>query len=1334
MQLSPWQIAPWRHTAWGVSFAESSWRDRGGGSRAGRSSGEAGTRRWNQPSGTTHWGSGGQRAARLFLYLLLLVGLAATWYFVVPPNDVPLPVIGLFATSYVDPVPPNALAVEDRERMGTLFEAYKNVAFQQAAITQDLPGQLSRQLQATRPGGPEKDRVVVYVSGHGLVNASGQPCLLLPDGNPLVSSTWLPITELLEVCEQSGRSKSCSIVLLLDAGRIGAAPEFGVVCNSFAYRLRELLTADSLKHTVVINSTDGLDVGGASSGLGGSVFGFFAAEALAGRADTFGKQDGVITLQELFEFLSAHVDGWARANRGSPQRPFMAGAVEATRPIAHATPRELPPPQSVAFKDQAAETGKLLARAGELTRAGSPWAIAPFELSRLQHLLRRADQLALAGQAYREDFTQTLEEVRRLLRAISDRRAAPPIRPTSLAIARALRKVSDKQIDAAVEAWNTWQQDKQKPPQVTDRTAAQIAAWQALASQPTNISEAAFADAATFIAAAPVTSKVLPAEMVLLEMLQRFADWGGPLSDYGGVPGGILRAWEQSEALAASRDPRVQYWIAAPLAMADLKLMEAVDEVFVGDDAQLAAANQIHAELLGPLGYPAIRSQAEEIAAAFDLRDRCLAEAAQLAIWLERRALHTTSYQAARDDVVPLIQETWQLAEILDPSQRSNIREDLQALRDAVASLTAQRRKLLDTHNESTLELRRESRRVGSNITESQLQLQAPLDISSIWQGVREHYLEQVAKDSPRTTLDEDDDPLGLDADQLVATQQQHILWLATTPSPAAALLNWTESDWGESNPATFAPPLDRQTARLEDALSYLEQLGDTIRQRLSNLRELRGKFATRFDQALSRDQAADKEPTRTRAALDRSDILTRAASAIVGGRSWQDPQQDPAAMLERFDLQSHQLWFAQRAIARLWGPLDGDQPWFAQTARMAIDDAAALFPRGHTRCMAAQRELQAAVERITAWQPLVAEDVAVGQDTQSLRQRVTFQPSTNLPAGIAAVFLARRDGLFPWYQPGNDLPVRRQGLPVAGNPQDLQTLGEELLAKDLQDVSTLAARALFRGHVRTAEFNIEQGVGVEFVRRLPEQTSILVRGDSNQTSQIIVILDCSGSMRDEVVFEQVTRSRHFVARSVVKDFLRRLERAGENFVVGLMFYGHRAYWRRNPDGTYDKQWVDASRYKGDPGADVNVELGPVKLDQNVLREAEARLDAVAAAGETPLYYALTTAIGSFDDLIEGPRHIIAITDGVNDQTRETKPRSAVVTAGQVLQRLARENRDVRVDIIEFGDSKSKILSRAARRLGTGTPRVARDHDGGGWSVLPGQQSRKAGRRGAGLA
>lgn len=164
--------------------------------------------------------------------------------------------------------------------------------------------------------------LVVYVSAHGVVEG-GEPVLLTAEKG---RESRYPVQTLLERIAQSpSRNK----LLILDATRIDAEFEMGLLGNDFA----ELLEARFDKidkgpgsFWLVASGRRG-EKAWASRRIGHSVFGALAAYALRGgvgvdarTASGDGGEDSLIWASEFVDFIRPRVSAWASANRiGSTQ-------------------------------------------------------------------------------------------------------------------------------------------------------------------------------------------------------------------------------------------------------------------------------------------------------------------------------------------------------------------------------------------------------------------------------------------------------------------------------------------------------------------------------------------------------------------------------------------------------------------------------------------------------------------------------------------------------------------------------------------------------------------------------------------------------------------------------------------------------------------------------------------------------------------------------------------------------------------------------------------------------------------------------------------------------
>ena len=147
-----------------------------------------------------------------------------------------------------------------------------------------------------------------------------------------------------------------------------------------------------------------------------------------------------------------------------------------------------------------------------------------------------------------------------------------------------------------------------------------------------------------------------------------------------------------------------------------------------------------------------------------------------------------------------------------------------------------------------------------------------------------------------------------------------------------------------------------------------------------------------------------------------------------------------------------------------------------------------------------------------------------LSRDSDGCDEKLEWHPNAGLPEGQAAVFLRwAGGGLVPIADVATQAPLRRRPRRHGGRDNHaplrhlLRNDGEEPLSGMVEAVT------LFRGHERLAGFYIGQ--------QSPERPSpiasrrwghlaIRVKGDITQKTQIIFVLDCSGSMKEEMEVE----------------------------------------------------------------------------------------------------------------------------------------------------------------------------------------------------------------------
>jgi len=189
------------------------------------------------------------------------------------------------------------------------------------------------------------DTVLIFFAGHGApetdprgLERDGLAKYLIPadaEEDDLYSSA-LPMDELQTIF---GRIEAERVVAFLDACYSGAAGG-----RTFSARKTRATGIDDLflerltrsKGRAIITASRPTEVSIELGELGHGLFTYYLIQGLKGAADL--NRDGIISLQELYEYLEQQVTAKSRAAGGN-QHPVMKGEVEGTLPLAKAPVR-----------------------------------------------------------------------------------------------------------------------------------------------------------------------------------------------------------------------------------------------------------------------------------------------------------------------------------------------------------------------------------------------------------------------------------------------------------------------------------------------------------------------------------------------------------------------------------------------------------------------------------------------------------------------------------------------------------------------------------------------------------------------------------------------------------------------------------------------------------------------------------------------------------------------------------------------------------------------------------------------------------------------------------
>jgi len=234
---------------------------------------------------------------KLTTLVVLLACLVVGFIIFLREKPMKVPLIALAATyGGSSSLPPNAWAFEDSDRFERQFSDSgatrrwfgSGGSAEVDVIRVDkwgtLPGRLAdnaiRQLEKVlreSPASGPGNAVVVYVSAHGVVNREGEPCLLLQDSSPLDAASWLPVDQVCKKFCQANPGAVHKKVLVLDCNRLEYDAPSGLLYNSFADELKDLvenkLDKKECAGLVVFNSASPGEIGWSAPERAASVFG-----------------------------------------------------------------------------------------------------------------------------------------------------------------------------------------------------------------------------------------------------------------------------------------------------------------------------------------------------------------------------------------------------------------------------------------------------------------------------------------------------------------------------------------------------------------------------------------------------------------------------------------------------------------------------------------------------------------------------------------------------------------------------------------------------------------------------------------------------------------------------------------------------------------------------------------------------------------------------------------------------------------------------------------------------------------------------------------------------
>ena len=1352
--------------------------------------------------------------AKLAVSVVLLATLVAAFVIFLRAKPTKVPMIALAATYRGSSLlPPNSWTVEDFERFegqlanrgpGGFLSAEAGLGEIDVKVFRDdwIGGprqgenalvQLRDLLKPLKPGGPNNDVVLIYVSAHGVVNRDGEPCLLVEDSSPLDAATWLPVRSVCErICEIKPDERTRS-VLVLDCNRIEVNGQCGLLYNSFAEQLKDLvenkLDKKLCRNLVVLNSTSPGEVAWAAPELGGSAFGYFFCQALSGAAD--GDDDGELSLNELSEYLRRSVDRWVVEHRSGSQRPMeplfvedkqdfplaYCGAAGATPALAEAETRRLDEAYGRWHREQDWDAVADLWILHDKLRDEKLYREDPLAWAAFERGLLRLEQLLLAGKAYERECRELPQRLRQGIDDAKQKRQQdialynlPLVSQFTQALAGADGKadVNPAEPDPAELALSP-----------RDRYYRQAnRAWVALLKRNPVTTQAAAQSLATIKEPLGKDAADL-VEVHFLRVLGRYLDKSTEVSN--DLLARALRSRQQAELAAVPGDPRVQYWLANHLDKGDAGRREAEDLLFVGpptaDDGNAARADFDHHEKLAWQAaedeYLTARSLADEIAKAYDLRDRGWARAPYLALWQwsERIRPQQGSTTAARDEqrqgpeqwgrLMSVVERLHVLSRELDEKlavadQRpvagadsgstnvwklkdtEKLDEDLRLLESAFEAISTR----LDDEGKQQ-----------ENLVKIERHLALPLVSAAQRNTLRERFLSllhdkyEANKTSPGDPQSSVSSKAG-EHDE--ATFSHPDLLGGFSNHPFVELLKVKDS------PAAEKPPAD--DAAKPTWVEQIRQLaiqGDTVRLALgaltanvtTSLDESRKQLSLIHDRLsenpdMSGRELVLKKIAEVRDGRSEADRLVRAAAALCDLENATDPTPE----LRKFDLHQLMLCQCQRTLDDFWGPKDASgKTYFERVAQDYLraaeglcNEPNAMALRAHCVSLLARRAKAAGALLVAA----STEDLSIRDQEQDFVQipLAVRQRSDDLPRGIAATLVRYVDGeageVVPLtkHRPGSagtgdatSAWMRRIGAPVseAASPslgiveQKADGASVDYWFKPVSTRAPLEAVVYYRANeVRSGVEIAPPGVRVVYEPKRPPAPTVRVRGDEKVPTSVMFIFDCSASMfeRDFPRGDGTTVRRLDGARDTLVSILKQPS-LRQFRGVGLRVYGHR--FGQNKKGEIQlSKYANAQRQKslaaGTPFAQRHPGADVELVFPSEFLDERRRDDMISTLGSLESW-GFTPLYLAISDAVNDPRpkderrRIIAITDGFNEQGGVGI--ESQVTA-KALEDLLAAHPKVTLDIIGFGNEFSRDARAKAQDLAD-MKRVATRQGGG---------------------
>ena len=1353
----------------------SDWR-RGGNRSGAGSDTPANEREWTQHEGYAAekllWVFRAKVAAGALLAVALFGVLI--WSLVRPTRT---PFVSTTLVEYKYPLPPNAWAGEDVAAIRDLL------AKEGAGATGDEPlsvngrppidylsvskkdwfGAIQEQLEEATDDswkaklkrldrGPGDGAVILYVSGHGVVDADGRPCLLLPrrsaDEKLMSRENWLTIGEFFDTLfydreKESQRLPTAVLKLVVfDTNRIDTAWHVGMVHNDFAGKLKKVVEQLPVDNLFVLNSTSRGQIGWAAPELGGSVFSFFFRRGMQGHADqgAFGDDNDQVSIRELTDYVQAKVPQWVDNYRSDQQRPMLIRSRN-TDESDEQTDLAYYGPQMLELDDPTAKTATA-ARTKQIETMRTRWAkirerfwdrhdrlasvgirFHPLRWQEFQSKLLRLEQLVAAGPLTLDDkkFEQRMFELDDLA-ALLAKRPAQGETPNSVALIQAGQQVSSNAVKQLA--------DKLAAGESLDMTneysTRAMAAWQWLKENPTPATiDAAVAKAIPLAEITRRPDKEL-VEIHFLRLLRRGLDSRLWASDSKMIRD-VVSLRGQAELAASPADERFHYWLQPGVQEGDRIRRLAQDNLLVGRKSELQLAAEDVKNASGH--YASAQSLAKILAAAYSLQDRAWAEIPAMIAYHARRLPENVAPQPSDDAITALIALRREIEsqlvnfEKLVQADDSFPANEITGLRDRVNSLAArlqaERDKLTRVMKEFVAGASDDDRRrIEDTLATAILAGELRGRLYTTYLGLLSDY---TFVDAATSLSPVPNDAVPNDAvpnDAVAPRRLKRIVgW---QEHPALALLGLSAMDFDIPLPADAR--MRKTNELIHNELARLSDAVDNNSQMMADL-----DFHT----------TPGAPPTRQK--VQQAARSLRQATGLLRLDSL--PSVTPCERLAMFDRQRMLLWHCQRTTDDWLGPAqigERHKPFFLTVANHYLAMAKNAAGGKHAARLEAkikgrEQASQYKGSDSSVGALFVADDrellIRPDDETKPHQVSITLSRASgiHLPRGKAAYYLAGPQGLQVDTRESNIDPpadIGRIDYTIDPRPESLGRLTNRkysiLNIQSQMHRHRLQGFLAYRGHQFTSPAMVLRltpyGCTREMEYILPkyESPAILIKGP-RQRLAVMIVLDCSGSMSTKI--DGVTRLQ--LAKQVIRDILGDIQGV-RDVEVGLRLYGHRArYVNITKNATDVKPSAYAKQHGGShllirPPADVEKVTG-LTTPANVLKRFPVELQLLKDHGYTPLYLAMYQTITEDFKEVDAAnirRQIIVITDGVNVQyTKDEDPAARVRVADATAEQPAVlvTDQDVKNAIQQDRNNFDDPLHISVIGIGVGNKKKATD-------------------------